>query len=113
MKPNSIWVIAFSGMVLIAGLLVAGHALVQAHAMQHVEYLTLLVNCGGGFEAHAAWTEQQHVRQYTVCLDRRESAESAQTVSHTGCSGGDCGRQSVPEQEQTESVPDALRHWRL
>jgi hypothetical protein len=80
------------------------------HPIYHLEYLALVVNCGAGVEAHAAWTEQQHVPQYSVCLDRSEPVESARSASH--CSGGDCGRESAPRTDEIYSDKDAHR-WRL
>jgi len=101
-----------TGLVLIAGLVVADRGLAHLHPAQHFEYLTLLVNCGGGFEAHAASTERQHVSQYSVCLDRSSvPVESARSASH--CTGRDCATESAQEGDQARSIPDALHRWRL
>jgi len=110
MKPNSKWIATFTGLTLIAAVVVLSYALVHLHPIYHLEYLALVVNCGAGVEAHAAWTEQQHVPQYSVCLDRSEPVESARSASH--CSGGDCGRESAPRTDEIYSDKDAHR-WRL
>ena len=114
MKTKSKWILTFAGLTLTAALVVLGCALVQLHPIHHIEYLAILVNCSGGFEAHAAWTEQQHVSQYSVCLDRSVPVESARSASHcSGGPGGDCGRESAQREEELHSDPDALHHWRL
>jgi hypothetical protein len=114
MKPNSKLVLTFAGVALTATLAVLGGALVHLHPIHHIEYLTQIVSCGGGFEAHGAWTEQEHVRQYSVCFDRSEAGESARSASHCpDGSGGNCGRESAQGKEEAYSDPDALHHWRL
>jgi len=114
MTTNSKWILTFTGLTLAAGLAVLGFALVHMHPIYHIESLALMVNCGGDFEAHAAWTEQQHVRQYPVCLDRSELVESARSASQ--CSGGhgsDRGQESAQKEEESYSNPDALHRLRL
>ena len=114
MKTNSKWILTFTGLTLAGALVVLGYALVHLHPIYHIEYLALMVNCGGGLEAHAAWTEQQHVRQYSVCLDRSEQLESARSASQcSGGPGGDCGQESAQREEEVYSNPGALHHWRL
>ncbi|MGA8540943.1 MAG: hypothetical protein WB566_15690 [Terriglobales bacterium] len=111
MKPNPKWILTFAGVTL-AMFVVLGFALVHAHPMNHIEYLALMVNCGGGFEAHGAWTEQQHVRQYSVCVDRNEPSEPARSAADCG-GDGRCERESAQRKEEAYSDPDALHHWRL
>jgi|SRR5271166_264597 len=107
------WVLTFTGLALTAGLLLLGYALVHLHPIYHVEYLTLLVNCGGGFETHAAWVERQHAHPYPACVDRMESVAPAQSASQCSASGGDCGRKSAQSGEEDQSDPDTIRHSRL
>jgi hypothetical protein len=82
MKPNSKWMLTFAGVTLTAALAVLGGALVHLHPMNQVGYLTQIVSCGGGFEAHGARSEQEHVRQYSVCVDRSQADESARSASN-------------------------------
>lgn len=111
MKPNSKWVLMFAGLTLTGVLVVLGYATVHLHPISHIEYLALMVNCGAGFDAHGAWTEQQHVRQYSVCLDRSEPGDTVR--SGGDCSGGDCGRESAQRKEEAYSDPDDLHRRRL
>ncbi len=109
MKPNSTWAMAVTGLMLTAGLVVAGCRLADQHPMQHFASLTTLVNCSGGFEAQTAGTEQQHIRQYSACLDR-STVESVRSASR--CSGGDCSTAPAQERDHAQSAPDD-RRWRL
>lgn len=114
MKPNSVWLMTFTGLVLIAGLVAAGNSLVPLHPTRDLASLALLVDCGGGLEAQTARTEGQHIRLYSACLDRGDPVESARSAAQcSGGSGGACGRESAQTGEAANSDPDALHHWRL
>ncbi|MGA2978528.1 MAG: hypothetical protein ABSD76_02955 [Terriglobales bacterium] len=99
MKPNSAWVITLTGLMLTAGLVVPGYALVHLHPAHYLESLTLLVDCGGGSEAHASWTTTRQVPQSSVCLER--------SASRSNCSGNDCGTESA--QKRSQGSPDAFQ----
>ena len=108
------WVMTFSGLALTLLLVLVGYGLVDLQPMHHLEYLTVLVNCGGGLETHAALAEQQHVHPSAVCLDRMDSVATARSTSNCStASGGDCGRASGQSKQEEQNDPDALRRWRL
>jgi len=109
MKPHSIWTTALTGLILTAGLLGLGRGLADLRPMHHIEYLTVLVNCGSGVEPHSAWTEPQHVSQYSACLDRSAPIQS-RSASHCA---GNCGNEPAQAATQDRLIPDALRRWRL
>jgi hypothetical protein len=117
MKPKSVWGMTFTGLVLTAGLAVAGNGLVQLHPTHDLASLERLVNCGGGFGAEADRTEQRHIRQYSTCLYRSDPVDSARSVSH--CSGGssgvggNCCQEAAQNGEGSHSDPDVILHWRL
>ena len=101
---NPVWVVTLAGLMLTAGLAAAAYAAVNVHPVHHLEYLTRVVNCGETVEGQpgGATAEAQHVRQYSVCLDRSTRVESARSVSQ--CSGDDCGTNSAPAQKQPQMV---------
>jgi hypothetical protein len=100
---NSAWVVTFTGLMLTAGLAAAAYAAVNVHPVHRLEYLTRVVNCEtveGQPSAIAA--EAQHVRQYSVCLDRSTPVESARSV--TQCSSDNCGTESAQERKPPQIV---------
>jgi hypothetical protein len=111
MKPKSVWVMTFTGLVLTAGIAVAGNGLVQLHPGNDLASIEQLVNCGGGFGAQADRTEGRRIRQYSACLYRSGPVDPARSVSQcSGGSGGNCGREAAENGEGSSSDPDvALR----
>jgi hypothetical protein len=113
MKPKSVWVMTFTGLVLTAGLAVAGNGLAQLHPTHDLASLELLVNCSGGFGAQADRTEERHIRQYSACLYLSDPVESARSVSRcSGSSDGNCSREAAQNREGSHCDSDALLHWR-
>jgi hypothetical protein len=117
MKPKTVWGMTFTGLVLTAGLAVAGNGLAQLHPTHDLASLERLVNCGSGFGAEADRTEQRHIRQYSACLYLSDPVDSARSASHcsSGSSGagGNCGGEAAQNGEGSHSDPDALVHSRL
>jgi hypothetical protein len=114
MKPKSVWGMTFTGLVLTAGLAVAGNGLAQLHPTHDLASIERLVNCGGGFGTQADRTEGHHIRQYSACVYLSDPIESARSVSQcSGGSGGNCGQEAAQNGEGTDSDPDALLHSRL
>jgi hypothetical protein len=117
MKPKSVWAMTFTGMVLTAGLAVAGNGLAQLHPTHDLASLELLVNCSGGFGAQADRSEGRHIRQYSACLYLSDPVDSARSVSHcsggSSSAGGNCGQEAAQSGEGSHSDPDALVHSRL
>lgn len=111
MKPKSAWVMACTGLTLI-GLLAIGYGVANAHPIHHLEYLTVLVNCGSGLETHEASTERQPMLPHAVCFVRNDAVVES-TGSVSGCDGRDCGRVSGDEREQPQSAPSHLRRSQL
>ena len=106
---NSVWVVTLTGLMLTAGLAAAAYAAVNVHPVHHLEYLTRVVNCGETVEGQpgASAAEAQHVRQYSVCLDRGTQVESSRSVSQ--CSDDNCGTESAPERKQPQIVSATLQ----
>lgn len=112
MKPNSKWILTFAGLTVTAALLVLSCTLVNLHPIHRIEYVALLVNCSGGFEAQAARTEHQQVSQYSVCLDRSGTVEASRSVSQCADgNGGNCGE--VSAKEEISGNRDTFHHSRL
>jgi hypothetical protein len=117
MKPRSVCLMTFTGLVLTAGLAVAGSGLARLHPTHDLASVELIVNCSGDFGAQADRTEERHIRQYSACLYLSDPVESARSVSQCpgGSSGpgGNCGGEAAQNGEGSHSDPDVRLHWRL
>src|ERR1700723_1548429 len=81
MNSKSGWMMTGTALSLMmtAGVLVLGYALVRVHPINQIESLTLFMNCGEGFRAQSAATEPERIRHFSVCVDRIGPVESRST----------------------------------
>jgi|SRR5580693_3387828 hypothetical protein len=100
-------------LMMTAGVLVLGYALVRVHPINQIESLTLFMNCSEGFQAQSASTEPEHIRHFSVCVDRIGPVESRSTSACAGGSGRFCSADSAQNKQEAHSNSDALLGWRL
>jgi hypothetical protein len=115
MKSNSGWRMTGTALSLMmtAGVLVLGYALVRVHPINQIESLTLFMNCGEGFQAQSASTEPERIRHFSVCVDRIGPVESRSTSACAEGSGRFCRADSAQNRQEAHSNSDALPGWRL